>query len=99
MLCNELIVNYNLFRYCFHPIFQAIYENRDKPALTPKLIGKYGLVLLALYNIKNKCDKCRNWALPVKDIKNYIHDHISKSCHNKFRWGFMPNTYQYTDLL
>jgi len=84
MLCNELIVNNNLNRYHFHPIFQIIYENYDKPALTPKLIGRHGIVLLVLYNEENKCNKCKNWALSLKNIRHCLHN-LSIDCYNKFR--------------
>jgi hypothetical protein len=84
MLCNELIVSDSSNRYHFYPIFQVIYENYNKPALTPKLIGRHGIVLLVLYNGENKCNKCRNWALSLKDIRYYLHNNLSIDCYNKF---------------
>ncbi len=83
MLCNELIVNYSSVGYRFYPIFQVIYENYNKPALTPKLIGRYGFILSVLYNGENKCYKCKNWALSLKDIKDYLQQ-LSMNCYNKF---------------
>ncbi len=88
-LCNELISNYNPIRYCFHPIFQVIYVNRDKPALTPTLIGRYGFFLLVLYNEENKCDECVNWGLLLRDIRHYLYNYISDNCHNKFKLGIV----------
>ena len=85
MLCNELIVNNSSVKYRFHPIFQVIYENYNKPFLTPKLIGRYGFILLVLYNGENSCNICRNWALSLKDIRNYLHEQLSIDCYNKFR--------------
>ena len=84
MLCNELIANDNLIRYRFYPFFQIIYENYNKPFLTPKLIGRYGFILSVLYNGENKCIKCRNWALSLRDIKYYLHNQLSMDCYNKF---------------
>jgi len=86
ILCKELIVNDNSFRYRFYPIFQVIYENYNKPALTPKLIGRYGFILLVLYNGENKCNKCMNWALSLRDIRYYLHNQLSIDCYNKFGW-------------
>ncbi len=84
--CNELIVNYSSVGYRFYPIFQVIYENHDKPFLTPKLIGRYGFILSVLYNGENKCYKCKNWALSLKDIRYYLHNQLSMDCYNKFGW-------------
>ena len=83
ILCRELIVDKDSNKYVFYPIFQVVYENYNKPVLTPKLIGKYGIMLLALYNEENNCYKCKNWSLSLKNIKNYLYE-LSIDCHNKF---------------
>lgn len=83
ILCKELIVNKDSNNYAFYPIFQVVYENYNKPVLTPKLIGKYGILLLILYNEENNCYKCKNWSLSLKNIKNYLYE-LSIDCHNKF---------------
>jgi len=84
MLCKELIVNGSSTKYRFYPFFQIIYENYNKPFLTPKLIGRYGFILSVLYNGENKCIKCRNWALSLKDIRHYLLNQLSMDCYNKF---------------
>jgi hypothetical protein len=91
ILCNELIVSDSLVGYRFYPIFQVIYENYNESFLTPKLIGRYGFVLLVLYNGENKCNKCRNWALSLKDIRDYLSNQLSMNCYNKFGWKIDAN--------
>jgi len=91
MSCNELIVNSSSVRYRFCPIFQIIYENYNKPFLTPKLIGRHGFVLLVLYNGENKCNKCKNWALSLKNIRYYLRNQLSINCYNKFGWKIDAN--------
>jgi len=82
-LCNELIVDNDPNKYRFYPIFKVIYENYDKQFLTPKLIGKYGIILLVLYNGENNCDKCKNWTLSLKNVIDYLYK-LSIECQNKF---------------
>ncbi len=86
MSCNELIVNDSSIKYYPYPIFRIIYENYNEPFLTPKLIGRYGFILSVLYNGENKCYKCRNWALSLKDIRYYLRNQLSMDCYNKFGW-------------
>jgi len=83
-LCKELIIDDGSSKYRFYPIFEIVYENYDKPFLTPKLIGKYGIILLVLYNGENNCYKCKNWALSLKNVIDYLYK-LSIDCHNKFK--------------
>ena len=54
--------------------------------MTPKLIGRYGFILSVLYNGENKCNKCKNWALSLKNIRDYLRKQLSMDCYNKFGW-------------
>ena len=83
-LCNELIIDDDSGKYRLYPIFKVIYENYDKPFLTPKLIGKYGIILLVLYNGENNCYKCKNWTLSLRNVIDYLYK-LSLDCHDKFK--------------